>query len=57
MINNGKLMGLTLKTPHGEVVVKDSLLLLNTPLSKFNKSYGLDDICKKYGFKEANKYE
>lgn len=45
MINNGKWMSLTLTTPHGIVIIKDSYLLLNVPLAKFEKSYGLKDIC------------
>jgi hypothetical protein len=57
MINNGKLLSLTLHTPHGKIVIKDSYLILNIPLAKFNKDYGLKDICEKYGFTEASKYE
>jgi hypothetical protein len=39
------------------VLIKDSLLLLSEPIAKFNEKYGLKDICEKYNFKEASKYE
>ena len=57
LINNGKLMSLTLELEAGTVIIKDSILLLTEPLKRFNKSYGLADIAQHYNFKEANKYE
>jgi hypothetical protein len=48
---------LSLTTPHGTVLIKDSLLILNEPIAKFNKQFGLKDICKRYGFIEAEKME
>ena len=41
----------------GPITVKDSCLLLTTKLEKFNADYGLKDICEKYDFVEAKKYE
>lgn len=56
-INNGVLLNLTLELPGGKVEIKDSIRLLNEPIKKFNKAYGLKDICTEYNFAEASKYE
>jgi len=50
LFSNGVLLNLTLELPGGKIEIKDSLRLLGEPIKKFNKSYGLSDICNEYGF-------
>ncbi|CAL5976270.1 Conserved_hypothetical protein [Hexamita inflata] len=57
LFNGGRLIQLSLTTQSGEVLIKDSLQILNTPLAKFQKAFDIDSMRAKYNIAEVNKFE
>ncbi|CAL6094654.1 Conserved_hypothetical protein [Hexamita inflata] len=57
LFNGGRLIQLSITTQSGEVLIKDSLLILNTPLSSFQKAFDIDSMREKYNIAKVNKFE